>query len=71
VHAERPQRTHGALEDSAALPQHPHSVLSNRLSKRQAKAFIFSMLKTNAAAWRSRHSAHYGDLHFFNAVGTL
>jgi len=29
VHAARPQRAHGALEDTTALPQHPHSALYN------------------------------------------
>jgi len=61
-----------------------HSVLSNTLWKRQDAAFVLSMLKVNAAAWRSRrlhsvctafarrcwhlHSAHLGVLQF---VGTL
>jgi len=63
------QRAHGALED-------PNSVLSKTLWKRQAAAFVLSMLKINAAAWRFRrlqsvstafvqrcrrlHSAHLG-----------
>ena len=31
VHAARPQRAHGALEDPTALPQRSHSALSNTL----------------------------------------
>jgi len=54
VHAARPQRTHGALEDPTTLPHRSHRALSNRLCKRRAAAFILSMLKTNAAAWCSR-----------------
>jgi len=50
VHAARSQRAHGALED----PQRCHSVLSNTPWKRQAAAFVLSMLEVNAAAWRSR-----------------
>ena len=34
-------------------PQRCHSVLSNTLWKRQAAAFVMSILKVNAAAWRS------------------
>ena len=64
-------------------PQRYQRVLSNTLCKRQAAAFVLSMLKINAAACRSRrlhsvstallalHSAHLGDLHFLKiAVGT-
>ena len=47
-------RTHGALEDPAALPQRPHRALSNTLCKRQAAAFVLNMFKINAAVWRSR-----------------
>jgi len=54
VHAARSQRAHGALEDPTALPQRCHSVLSNTLWKRQAAAFVLSMLKIIAAAWRFR-----------------
>jgi len=54
VHAARPQRAHGALEDPTTLPQRCHSVLSNSLCKRQAAAFVLSMFKISAAAWRSR-----------------
>jgi len=54
VHTARSQRAHGALEDSTALPQRCHSVLSNTLWKRQAAAFVLSMLKINATTWRSR-----------------
>ena len=66
-------------------PQRCHSVLSNTLWKRQAAAFVLSMLKINAAAWRSRrlhsvctafaqrcwrlHSAHLGVLQFFKRCG--
>jgi len=82
-HAARSQRAIGALED----PQRCHSVLSNTLWKRQAVAFVLSMFKVNAAAWRSRrlhnvsiafaqrcwrlHSAHPRVLHFFKVLGTL
>ena len=54
VHAARPQRAHDALEDPTALPQRPHSALSNTPCKRQAAC----MFKINAAAWRSmrKHS---------------
>jgi len=54
VHASCPQGTHGALEDPTALPQRPHSTLSNTLCKRQAVAFVLSMFKINATAWRPR-----------------
>jgi len=59
-------------------------VLSNTLWKRQAAAFVLSMLKVNAAAWRCRrlHSVSTALLAFaqraprrsaifVNAVGTL
>jgi len=39
AYAARPQRTHGAREDSTALPQRPHSALSNTLCKRRRIAF--------------------------------
>ena len=51
VHAARPQRAHGVLEDPTAFPT-SHSALSKTLCKRQAAAFILSMLKTNAATQR-------------------
>ena len=54
VHVARPQPAHGALED----PKSCHSVLSNTLWKHQATAFVLSMLKINAAAWRSRQRLH-------------
>jgi len=38
VHASRPQQTHGALEDTLAFPQRPHSC----------------MFKINADAWLSK-----------------
>jgi len=85
VQAARPQRAHVALEDPTALPQHPNSALSNTLCKRQAAAFVLSMFKTNAAAWRTMrlhsvftefpqrcwelHSAHHGDLQLFGRCG--
>jgi len=50
VNTARPQRAHGALEDTTALPQRPHSSLSNTLCKRQAAAFVLSMLKINGVA---------------------
>jgi len=45
MHRARPQRIQGALEDPTALPQRPHSALSNTLCKCQAAAFVLSMLK--------------------------
>jgi len=54
VHAARPQRAHGALEDPSAMPQRCHSVLSNTQWKRQTAAFVLTMLKINAAARRAR-----------------
>jgi len=48
-----PRRAHGALKDTTALPQSPHSTLSNTQCKSQAAALVTSMLKINAAAWRS------------------
>ena len=50
VHTAGSQRAHGALEVPTAF----HRVLSNTRWKRQAAAFVLSMLKVNAAAWRSR-----------------
>jgi len=76
VNTARSQRAHGALED----PQRCHSVLSNTLRKRQAAAFVLSMLKVNASVWRSSvstafaqrcwrlHSAHLGVLQFFQTL---
>jgi len=60
MHAARPQRALGTLEEPKALQQNPHSTLSNTLCKRQHAAFILRMLKTNATTWRSRrlHSLH-------------
>ena len=49
VHAVRPQRAHCTLEDLTALPQRPHSALSNTLCKRHVALF-----KANVAALRSR-----------------
>jgi len=54
------QRAHGAPTTQprrfkrlqVALPQRPHSALSNTLCKRQAAAFVLSMFKINNAAWR-------------------
>jgi len=75
------QRARGALTTRPRRSRRPHSVLSNTPWKRQAAAFVLSMLKVNAASWRSRrlhsvltafaqrcwrlHSAHLGVLHFF------
>ena len=81
MHAARPQHTHSALEDPTALPQRPHSALSNTLCKRQAVAFVLSIIKIAWCSgrlhsiftafpqrcWRL-HSAHLG---FLNAVETL
>ena len=79
VQTAHPQRAHGAQEDPTALPQRPHSALSNTLCKNQAAAFVFSIFKINAATWRSRrlHSVA-GDCtartsaicNFFNALWT-
>jgi len=52
-HAARPQRAHGVVEDPTALPQRCHSVLFDTLWERHTAAFVLSMLKINAAAWRS------------------
>ena len=48
------QRAHNEPTALWKTPQRCHSVLSNTLWKRQAAAFVLSMLKVNAAAWRSR-----------------
>jgi len=53
VHATRSQCAHSALEGPTAFAQCCHSVLSNTLWKRQAAAFVLSMLKVNATACRS------------------
>jgi len=67
VQAARPQRAYSTPEDPTALPHRSRSALPHRsrstlsitLCKRQAVAFFLSMLKTNAATWRSMrvHSA--------------
>jgi len=49
IYKARPQRAHAALEDLTALPQRPHSALSNTLCKCHV-----ALLKTNAAALRFR-----------------
>jgi len=54
VFTARSQRAHDALKDPTTLPHRCHSMLSNTLWKRQAAAFVLSMLKVNNAAWRSR-----------------
>ena len=80
VHVASSQRAHGALEDPTALPQRCHSVPSNTLWKRQVAAFVLSMLKVNAAAWRYRRLHSVAGVctartsafcNFLNAVGTL
>ena len=48
------QRARGALTTRPRRSRRPRSVLSNTLCKRQAAAFVLSMPKINAAAWRSR-----------------
>jgi len=48
------RRAHNAPTALKKFPQNSHSALSNTLCKRQAASFILSMLKTNAATWRSR-----------------
>jgi len=81
MHAAHPQPANGALEDPTALPQRPLSAMSNTLCKRQAAAFVLSMSKMNAAAWRWRrlrsvftafpqrwwhmHSTHLSNLQLF------
>jgi len=47
-------RVHNAPMALYETPQRCHSVLSYTLWKRQAAAFVLSMLKINAAAWRYR-----------------
>jgi len=85
VNAARQQRAHGVLKEPTALPQRPHSALSNTLCKRQAVAFVLNMFKINAAAWRFMRlysvftaysqrcwrlpSAHLSDLHLFERCG--
>jgi len=76
----RLQRT---LEHPTVLPQRCRSVLSNTLWKRQAAAFVLSMLKVNAAAWRRAFAQRLHSVagvctartlafcNFLNAVGTL
>ena len=44
---------HNAPTALLKTPQRCHSMLSNTLWKRQAAAFVLSMHKINAAAWRS------------------
>jgi len=68
VHAARPQRAHGAVEER------PHSTLSNTLCKRQAAAcFCTSSQRSKAFPWRCWrfHSAHLGDQHLLNALKSL
>ena len=48
------RRAHNAFTALLKTPQRCQSVLSNTRWKRQAAAFVLSMLKINAAAWRSR-----------------
>ena len=48
------RRTHNAPTALYKTPQLCHSMLSNTLWKRQDAAFVLSMLKINAATWRSR-----------------
>jgi len=74
------RRAHNAPTALSKTPQRCHSVLSNTLWKRQAAVFVLSMLKVNAATWRSRRLHSVAGLYtartlafcnFFNAVGTL
>ena len=51
VHAARPKRAHGPLEDPTALPHRCHSVLSNTLCKRQAAACVCSKSKRRRIAF--------------------
>ena len=80
----RPRRSRRPVSVATALPQRCHIVLSNTLCKRQAAAFVLSILKINAVAWRSMrfHSvstalrafpqrAPRRSAIFENAVGTL
>jgi len=74
VYAARLKRARGAIEDPTALQQRPHNAPYNTLCKRQAAAFILSMQHMHTVptqlCWQL-HSAHLGDLQFFNAVGRL
>jgi len=80
----RTPRAYGTLKDPTALPQCPHSELSNMICKCQAVAFVLSMFKINAAAQRFKrlHSLYTALLAtaqctpwqsstFFNAVEML
>jgi len=71
VHAVRPQRTHGALEDPTACYSVSYIVLSNTLHaqhkrRRMAIAQRFLSVSTALMAFATRRSAS-----FVNAVGTL
>ena len=63
VHAACPQRTHGALKDPTALPQHPHNALSNSHS-------VF-MCSVSTALLASIKHAPRRFATFFYAVETL
>ena len=79
------QNVHGVFTACTRRSRRPHKVLFNTLWKRQAAAFVLSMLKINAAGWRSRrlhsvstafpqrcwrlHSAHLDVLQFFKRCG--
>jgi len=48
------QDLHCIFTACSRCSRRPHSELSNTMCKRQAAAFVLSMFKINAAAWRSR-----------------
>jgi len=60
------RRAHNALEDPTALPQR---AVKHATCKRQAAAFVLSMLKINATAWRSRR-LHIAFPQRFHSVST-
>jgi len=80
VHTARPQRALCAIEDPIALPQRFHIALSYTLCKRQAAAFVLSMLKNPpphdvlggcTASLQRVHSALRRSATFLKAVETL
>ena len=76
AHCKPTQHAHGALEDPKAFKALCLTLCANA----KPWGFFLSMLKTNAASWRSRrlHRLHLALLAtactlaiFYNAVGTL
>jgi len=71
VHSAPPQCAHGAVEDPTALPQRPHSALSNMMYKRQAAAFLLCMFMIYTDAWRSRQIClNNSDFFFMDKMST-